>query len=60
MSKDIHFKVDDEIYKEWVAIGNVWHGIRSKLMRRKVREVLDEIKKNPVYCIPEQKERGEK
>lgn len=57
MSRSIHFKIDDETYKEWSAIGVVWHGIRAKLLRRKLREVIDEVKKNPIYLEDKSKQK---
>ena len=54
MAKDIHIKVDDVTFEEWQRIGENWHGIRSKLLRRKVQEVIDEVKKNPFYKKSEQ------
>ncbi len=55
MLKSIHVKVDEETFTEWLAIGESWHGVRSKIMRRKIREVIDEVKSNPIYIKEDMK-----
>ena len=55
MSRSIHIKVDDKTYEEWQQVGATWHGVRSKIMRRKVRETIDEVKKNPIFTKDEKK-----
>lgn len=56
--KDIHFKVDDDLYAEWQSIGKAWFGIRSHLMRRKTREVVEELKKSPMLQKKEEAKGG--
>ncbi len=54
-AKSIHVKVDDQTYIEWQQIGELWHGVRSKIMRRKVRETIEEVRKNPIYMKDDKK-----
>lgn len=60
MSRSIHIKVDDKTYEEWQQVGATWHGVRAKIMRRKVREVIDEVRKNPIYMKDVQKKEESK
>ncbi len=56
MSRSIHLKVDDKTFEEWLAIGKECHGIRATLLRRKVREVIDAIRKSPMLRVEKKEE----